>query len=209
MLAWSAAAAFLFCPGEFARAQETDGEAGTEKTSGTPPGTESPDAADGAPPPPIKELPQVIVTQPQTTERAPAVTSKPKPRPASRPAVTPPPPQQQPTIEAYDAEQKEIQSIIFDLPVDGDTLNRGTSGVDGYFAAGTSAATKTNTAIMNIPGSVSIITEEMAEDQAANSLSAGRERRPTSLSTVCATTSRHSAIFTTLKPSKCSKVRWP
>jgi catecholate siderophore receptor len=164
----AAAAAFLFCPGEFVRAQEANGEAGAEKTNSTAPGTEAAGQVDGPPPPP-KELPQIIVKQPQATKPAPVV-SKPKPRPVSRPAVAPPPPQEQQTIEAYDAEQKQIQSIIFDLPVDGDSLNRGTSGVDGYFAAGTSAATKTNTAIMNIPGSVSIITEEMAEDQAANTL---------------------------------------
>lgn len=66
--------------------------------------------------------------------------------------------------------QEEIDQAIFDLPVDGSALNRGSFGVDGYFAAGTSSATKTNTLIMNIPGSVSIIPEELAEDQAANTL---------------------------------------
>jgi catecholate siderophore receptor len=169
VLALSAAAAFIFCPGEFARAQEVNGEAGTEKINGAAPATESNGQADGTPPP-IGEVPEVLVEQQPETKPAPVVTAKPKPRPVTRQPAAPLPPRQQPSIEAYDAEQKEIQSIIFDLPVDGDTLNRGTSGVDGYFAAGTSAATKTNTLIMNIPGSVSIITEEMAEDQAANSL---------------------------------------
>ena len=169
VLALSAAAAFVFCPGEFARAQETNGEAGTEKTNGAAPATKSNDQDDGAPPS-QGEVPEVVVEQQQETKPAPVVTPKPKPRPVTRQPVAPPPPTQQPTIEAYDAEQKEIQSVIFDLPVDGDTLNRGTSGVDGYFAEGTSAATKTNTLIMNIPGSVSIITEEMAQDQAANQL---------------------------------------
>jgi catecholate siderophore receptor len=169
VLALSAAAAFMFCPGGFARAQEANGEAGTEKINGAAPATKSNDQADGAPPS-QGEVPEVLVEQQPETKPAPVVTPKPKPRPVTRQPVAPPPPPQQPTIEAYDAEQKEIQSIIFDLPVDGDTLNRGTSGVDGYFAAGTSAATKTNTLIMNIPGSVSIITEEMAEDQAVNTL---------------------------------------
>ena len=162
------AAAFMACPGEFARAQETNGEAGSEAVSGSKAGSPASGAADGAPPP-HGEVPEVLVEQQQETKPAPVVTPKPKPRPVTRQPVPPPPPQQ-PTIEAYDAEQKEIQSIIFDLPVSGDTLNRGTSGVDGYFAEGTSAATKTNTLIMNIPGSVSIITEEMAQDQAANQL---------------------------------------
>jgi catecholate siderophore receptor len=159
-------AAFMACPGEFARAQETKTDAGSETISGAAP--QAGGQADAAPPP-HSEVPEVLVEQQQETEPAPVVTPKPKPRPVTRQQVTPPP-TQQPSIEAYDADQKEIQSIIFDLPVDGDTLNRGTSGVDGYFAEGTSGATKTNTLIMNIPGSVSIITEEMAQDQAANQL---------------------------------------
>ena len=162
------AVAFMACPGEFARAQEANGEAGSEAVGGATTGSQTNGAADGGPPP-DGEVPEVLVEQQQETKPAPMVTPKPKPRPVTRQPVAPPPPQQ-PTIETYDAEQKEIQSIIFDLPVSGDTLNRGTSGVDGYFAEGTSAATKTNTLIMNIPGSVSIITEEMAQDQAANQL---------------------------------------
>ena len=119
------------------------------------------------------ELPQVEVTVdvPQTkppvkkpSKKKPVTAAKPRPAPAS------PQPDPLPADTFSFAEQKAIQSVIFDLPVDGDTLSRGTSGVDGYFASGTSAATKTNTLIMNIPGSVSIITEEMAKDQAANQL---------------------------------------
>lgn len=119
------------------------------------------------------ELPQVEVTvdAPETkppvtkpTKKKPVTAAKPRSAPAS------PPPDPLPSDTFSFAEQKAIQSVIFDLPVDGDTLSRGTSGVDGYFASGTSAATKTNTLIMNIPGSVSIITEEMAKDQAANQL---------------------------------------
>jgi catecholate siderophore receptor len=158
----------MFCPAEFARAQEANGESDPQRINGAPPKTNTNDQADGAPPP-TGEVPEVVVEQPET-KPAPVITTKRKPRPVITQSATPPRPLPQPTIEAYDAEQKEIQSIIFDLPVDGDTLNRGTSGVDGYFAEGTSAATKTNTLIMNIPGSVSIITEEMAEDQAANQL---------------------------------------
>ena len=157
----------MLCPAEFARAQEANGES-TEKINGAAPATATNGQVDGTPPP-TGEVPEVVVEQPET-KPAPVITPKPKPRPVIAQQATPPRPSPQPTIEAYDAEQKEIQSIIFDLPVDGDTLNRGTSGVDGYFAEGTSAATKTNTLIMNIPGSVSIITEEMAEDQAANQL---------------------------------------
>lgn len=103
------------------------------------------------------ELPPVEIT----------TTAKKKPAAPARPATAPQP--QAPT-DAPETAQKAIENAIFDLPVDGDTLNRGTSGVDGYFAAGTSSATKTNTLIMNIPGSVTIIPEELAEDQGANNL---------------------------------------
>jgi catecholate siderophore receptor len=168
VLALSAAAAFSFCPADFARAQETNVEPGAETTNGTAPAPQSDSQADG-PPPSTGDVPEVVVEQKEETKPAP-VKPKPKSRTVTRQPVTPSPPRPQPTIAVENVEQKAIQSIIFDLPVDGDTLNRGTSGVDGYFASGTSAATKTNTLIMNIPGSVSIITKEMAEDQAANQL---------------------------------------
>jgi len=58
------------------------------------------------------------------------------------------------------------QSVIFGAaPSDGDTLNRGTTGVDGYFAAGTSVATKTSTSIMDVPGSVTVLTKGLVDDQ--------------------------------------------
>lgn len=52
----------------------------------------------------------------------------------------------------------------------GDTINRGTSGIDGYLATGTSTATKTNTPIIDIPQSVSIVTKEFAKDTGAYSV---------------------------------------
>ena len=51
----------------------------------------------------------------------------------------------------------------------GSTLNRGTTGIDGYLATGTSTATKTNTPIKDIPQSINIITKELAQDQGSNS----------------------------------------
>jgi len=60
--------------------------------------------------------------------------------------------------------ESTVQSVIFGAPVEGSTLNRGTTGVDGYFASGTSGSTKTNTAIMDIPGQVTIITREFADN---------------------------------------------
>lgn len=237
MLAASAALAFMFCPGEFARAQETTAESG-ESAGSAAPGTSSQGEngatagldttpADGTPP---GDVPGVIVEQERETEPAPPAAAKPKPRPVARPTTTAAAPVTTPaepltTIDGYPS-QKAVEEAIFDLPVDGSTLNRGSSGVDGYYAAGTSSATKTNTLIMNIPGSVTIIPKELAEDQGANllgealryvpgiavqqgegtgtsSASAARRPRGTSLSTACATTSRPSAISTTPKPSRC------
>ena len=47
---------------------------------------------------------------------------------------------------------------------EGDTVNRGTSGIDGYIAEGTSTATKTNTPLIDIPQTITVITEDFAED---------------------------------------------
>ncbi len=55
-------------------------------------------------------------------------------------------------------------------PSRGDTLNRGTTGIDGYLATGTSTATKTNTPIKDIPQSITVITKQLAEDQGSNTV---------------------------------------
>ncbi|MGH6737379.1 MAG: TonB-dependent receptor [Methyloceanibacter sp.] len=181
LLAASAALAFMFCPGEFARAQESTAEpeaAGSaapvtngQETNGAAAGPDTPPTDDTPP----GNVPEVIVEQEPETEAAPpVVAAKPKPRPVARPTTTAAapvttPPQPLTTIDGYPS-QRAVEEAIFDLPVDGSTLNRGSSGVDGYYAAGTSSATKTNTLIMNIPGSVTIIPEELAEDQGANLL---------------------------------------
>ncbi|MBO6548348.1 MAG: TonB-dependent siderophore receptor [Rhizobiales bacterium] len=47
---------------------------------------------------------------------------------------------------------------------EGDTVNRGTSGIDGYIAKSTSTATKTNTPLLDIPQTITVITEDFAED---------------------------------------------
>lgn len=53
---------------------------------------------------------------------------------------------------------------------EGDTINRGTSGIDGYIATGTSTATKTNTPLIDIPQTISIVTKEFAEDTGSEGL---------------------------------------
>jgi catecholate siderophore receptor len=178
LLVLSASAALIVLPGELVRAQEgaeTSGETTgvVSGVNGTAPAvTGAPQASDGN-----AEVPPVIVEQNPDVEPAPAVvTAEPKPEPsaprraAPRATASTAPSTPVDTSDGGFASQEAIEEAIFDLPVDGDTLNRGSSGVDGYYAAGTSSATKTNTLIMNIPGSVSIIPEELAEDQGANTL---------------------------------------
>ncbi|BAQ16710.1 ferrichrome-iron receptor [Methyloceanibacter caenitepidi] len=141
-------------------------------------GNGAPAATGGSPDPGADtQVPPVIVEQDPDIEAAPAVVEaepdpepRPRPRPAPRTTASAPVSAPAATADGGYASQDAIEEAIFDLPVDGSTLNRGSSGVDGYYAAGTSSATKTNTLIMNIPGSVSIIPEELAEDQAANTL---------------------------------------
>ena len=53
---------------------------------------------------------------------------------------------------------------------EGDTINRGTSGIDGYIAEGTSTATKTNTPLLDIPQTINVITDDFAEDTGSHSL---------------------------------------
>ena len=60
----------------------------------------------------------------------------------------------------------------------GDTTNRGTSGIDGYTATGTSTATKTNTAIINIPQTVTVVTKEFIQDTGAYSVGRALEYVP-------------------------------
>jgi catecholate siderophore receptor len=54
----------------------------------------------------------------------------------------------------------------------GESIGRGPTGVVGYVAHGTSTATKTNTPIMDIPQSITILTKEQLKDR--NSVSLGQ-----------------------------------
>lgn len=163
-------------------------DGGTEETpgaaeDGADPG-EAPEPSTDAAPAAEDSIPPVIVEQEVDDEpAAPVIRAEPRPaaapaprRPTPAPSPLPPSaatiPAGPPTSTVDDGLESEeaVEQAIFDLPVEGDTLNRGSFGVDGYFSAGTSTATKTNTLIMNIPGSVLIIPEELAEDQGANDL---------------------------------------
>jgi catecholate siderophore receptor len=185
LFALSASAAFVLFPGEMVRAQEGAVGPAEEKSSSPQAGPgdpasaspDGPDLQDDSGAETESTVPPVVIEQEAAPEPAPpVVTAEPRPEPTPRPRPVPrstaPTGQPAPvtTADGGFASQGAIEETIFDLPVDGDTLNRGSSGVDGYYAAGTSSATKTNTLIMNIPGSVSIIPEELAEDQSANTL---------------------------------------
>jgi catecholate siderophore receptor len=98
-------------------------------------------------------LPPVVVVT--TEEQPPAATQSSSTTSGTATAVSP-----APEPVAID------QSVIFGAPAaDGDTLDRGTTGVDGYFAAGTSVATKTSTSLMDVPGSVTVLTKGLVDDQ--------------------------------------------
>ena len=174
MLAIWTLAALLVVPSGLAQAQdattppngETNDAADPAAVSGTAAGEQDAEAATDK----GTTLPEVVVEtddavgQPAETDGdqpAPQLASQ---QPVVAPQVVPPP------SDAGGSSSSTVQSVIFDAPVQGDTLNRGTTGVDGYFASGTSAATKTNTLIMDIPGSVTIITKELADDQGATFL---------------------------------------
>ena len=181
----------MLFPAEMVRAQEGATGTAEEKTEGPETaganggaeagaGTDGPDpddAANGAADT-DGSVPPVVVEQEPDSEPAPVVTAEPDPQPTSRPrpvarstaTLAQPVEPSGSTADGGFADQEAIEEAIFDLPVDGSTLNRGSFGIDGYYAAGTSSATKTNTLIMNIPGTVSIIPEELAEDQGANTL---------------------------------------
>lgn len=144
-------------------ATATDATSGSEAAAGT-------EAAVG-----INTVPEVVIEQ-DPGSQGEVDTAAPEPRPQPTPprgtaVVTPVslPATANDPVAGFSSENA-VQQSIFDLPVDGSTLQRGTFGVEGYYAGGTSTATKTATEIMNIPGSVSIITEELAQDQGANRL---------------------------------------
>ena len=52
----------------------------------------------------------------------------------------------------------------------GEIFGRGPTGIQGYVATGTSTATKTNTPIMDIPQSITILTKQQLQDRGSVSL---------------------------------------
>ena len=83
----------------------------------------------------------------------------PRPQKPSMPATRPP--ERAPVVVAHTNTGGAAPSWI---PA-GEQLWRGPTNVNGYFAGGTSTATKTNTKILDIPQSVTIITQQQLQDR--------------------------------------------
>lgn len=128
------------------------------------------------------ELPEVEVIQKKEVPAQPKQKAAAKPKLA--PASPPPQPVNQASITAAPEPDTGDVSVsdagapsadiavdgIFQGPQQGSTLNRNTTGVDGYLATGMSTATKTNTPIKSIPQSITIVTKDLAEDQGSNTV---------------------------------------
>ncbi|MCI0735886.1 MAG: TonB-dependent siderophore receptor [Beijerinckiaceae bacterium] len=120
-------------------------------------------------------LPRVTIEAPQEKPR-PIIRPKPartasKPRASRRvtarrvPAA--PSPNAEPATGAGQAEAAQWAGAAR-----GEPFGTGPSGVQGYTAAATSTATKTNTPLQNIPQSITILTKQLLEDR--NSISLGQ-----------------------------------
>lgn len=104
------------------------------------------------------ELPAVQVTQ--TPDKKPAAAKKKAPAAKKQAAQAPAP------------QVVEPEPAIVDEPsawadTTGLTSN---GGVDGYVATSTATATKTNTPLMDVPQSISVVTKEQAKDQGSRDL---------------------------------------
>jgi catecholate siderophore receptor len=119
------------------------------------------DAPEAAAKAPVKAAPQ-----PAQGMAKPRKTAKPRATPAPEPVVA--------TESAFDT------APAADFEADGGAgsgeaagpapVRGGPSGIDGYIAKNTSTATKTDTPIMDIPQSITVITRQQADDQGSRSL---------------------------------------
>lgn len=98
-------------------------------------------------------------------EGSPPARSKGKAQKAAASRATPPPPPEEyePVADPGTGAQSDAEGAT--LPVRG-----GPGGIDGYTAARTTTATKTDTPIKDIPQSLTVITRQQSDDQGAKSL---------------------------------------
>jgi len=136
-------------------------------------------AQDAAAPDP--ELPEIEVVAPpgETPQAKPKAAApqpaaqkpKAKPKPAAAaPASAPVPDVVAPEDAAATATAAAADGRVgpgSDAP---GVPGTGTTGIDGYIARGTSTATKTNTPLIDIPQSITIITREQADDRGSQTV---------------------------------------
>lgn len=104
------------------------------------------------------ELPAVQVTQ--TPDKKPAAAKKKAPAAKKQAAQAPAP-------QVVEPEPAVVEEPSAWADTTGLTSN---GGVDGYVATTTATATKTNTPLMDVPQSISVVTKEQAKDQGSRDL---------------------------------------
>ncbi len=119
-----------------------------------------------APPEPEPEAaPQTAEPQPTTQPAAKKKkTAAKKPAPAPVPDVVPPEDAEPSAVAGADGGPVGVGSDAPGVP------GTGTTGIDGYIATGTSTATRTNTPLIDIPQSITIITKQQAEDRGSQTV---------------------------------------
>ena len=111
-----------------------------------------------------QQLPLIVVEEARkTVKHKPALA--PRVLHAARPVVT----ASRPPRSSQGGGQTSAPSPTPFVPV-GEQLGLGPSGVVGYVARGTSTATKTNTPILDIPQSITILTQQQLQDRNSQSL---------------------------------------
>lgn len=111
-------------------------------------------------PPESEPAPQTAEPQPATQPAAKKKkTAAKKPAPAPVPDVVPPEDAEPAAVAGADGGPVGVGSDAPGVP------GTGTTGIDGYIATGTSTATKTNTPLIDIPQSITVITKQQAEDR--------------------------------------------
>jgi catecholate siderophore receptor len=103
---------------------------------------------------PKPAAPKPVAQQPKTKPKVTA--KKPAPAPALSDVV---PPENAGPVAAAEGAPVGPGSDAPGVP------GTGTTGIDGYIATGTSTATKTNTPLIDIPQSITVITKQQAEDR--------------------------------------------
>ena len=129
-------------------------------------------AQDAAPTEP--SLPEVeVITPAEEPAQSTSKPAAPKPvaqAPKAKPTASTPAPAAAPVPDVVAPEDASAAATAELWPTTGNSNapgvpGTGTTGIDGYIATGTSTATKTNTPLIDIPQSITVITKQQAEDR--------------------------------------------